>query len=139
MIVLDTNVLSELLRQRPAVPVQTWVAAQPVSSLFTTTITQAEMLLGVALLPPGKRRAGLEEAVTGLFDGDLSGRVLPFDASAARAFAVVSVARRQAGRPLTQLDAQIAAIARSRGAAIATRNTSDFEGCGVTLVNPWRP
>ena len=139
MIVLDTNVLSELIRRAPASSLQDWMLAQPASSLFTTTVTQAEMLLGVALLPRGKRRAGLTEAVAGLFEIDFAGRVLPFDGAAARAFALVAAERRQAGRPISQLDAQIAAVARSRDAAIATRNTSDFQGCGIEVVNPWQP
>lgn len=137
MIILDTNVLSELLRQKPAASVQSWIAAEEMSGLFTTTITEAEMLLGVALLPAGRRRTGLREAVAGLFDGDFAGRVLPFDSSAARAFALVAAERRRAGRPISQLDAQIAAIARSRGARIATRNASDFEGCGLDVIDPW--
>jgi predicted nucleic acid-binding protein len=138
MIILDTNVLSELLRQKPAPGLEGWVAAQPVASLFTTTITQAEMLFGVALLPRGRRRTGLAEAVAALFDVEFAGRLLFFDSSAARAFALVAAERRLAGRPIAQLDAQIAAIARSRGATLATRNTPDFQDCGISLVNPWQ-
>ncbi len=138
MIVLDTNVLSELLRPDPAAAVERWVAGQAVLGLFTTSVTQAEMLLGVALLPRGKRRNDLAEAVRGLFEEDFAGRVLPFDSPAATAFAPVVVERRRSGRPIAQLDAQIAGIARSRGAMLATRNVPDFEGCGIELIDPWR-
>jgi toxin FitB len=137
VIVLDTNVLSELLRQRPAPAVVKWVAARPTSSLFTTTITQAEMLFGVALMPVSKRRSALAEAVTGLFDMDFAGRVLPFDGPAAQAFARLAAKRRQAGRSIGQLDAQIAGIVQSRGATLATRNIADFAGCGIEVVDPW--
>ena len=137
MIVLDTNVLSELLKPVPAPSVRTWIAAHAASSLFTTTITQAEMLLGVALLDRGRRRLALEQAVAGLFDSDFADRLLSFDASAARAFALLSARRRLAGRPMSQFDAQIAAIVHSRGARLATRNVSDFEGCEIDLRDPW--
>jgi len=137
VIVLDTDVLSEMLRQRPAPAVVRWVAAHPASSLFTTTITQAEMLFGVALLPPSKRRTALAAAVAGMFDIDFSGRVLPFDGPAAHAFALMASKRRQAGRTIAQLDAQIAGIVHSRGATLATRNTPDFGGCGIQVVDPW--
>lgn len=134
MIIIDTNVLSELMKPAPAAAVERWVASQPPTSLFTTTITQAEILYGIALLAPGKRRLALEEAVAGMFEEDFADRILPFDMAAARAYAVVAAERRQAGRPMTQFDAQIAAIARSRGAAIATRNASDFEECGIPVL-----
>ena len=137
MIVLDTNVLSELMKPAPAPAVVQWVAAQPPARLFTTTITQAEILYGLALMPRGKRRTALESAVTAMFEEDFAGRVLPFDGDAARVFPGIVSSRRAQGRPITQWDAQIAAIARSRGAALATRNTDDFEHCGVTLLNPW--
>ncbi len=137
MMLLDTNVLSELLKVKPSRAVRSWVESQPLLGLFTTTITEAEMLFGVALLPQGKRRDDLEEAISALLGIDFAGRLLPFDSPAAREFAVVAAARRRAGRPITQADAQIAAIARSRGATLASRNTSDFEGCGIDLINPW--
>ncbi|MHB8766118.1 MAG: PIN domain-containing protein [Deferrisomatales bacterium] len=139
MIVLDTNVLSELMRPAPEERVTGWVAARPAASLFTTTITQAEILYGVAVLPEGRRRDALAAAVQSLFGEDLAGRVLPFDAEAAQAYAVVAAKRRKAGQPMAQFDAQIAAICLSRGAALATRNLADFIGCGVDVVNPWAP
>lgn len=137
MIILDTNVVSELMKREPSERVLRWIGAQPASRLFTTTITQAEILYGIALLASGKRRAGLQTAVDAMFQEDFAGRVLPFDGEAAEAFPLVAVERRTTGRPISQLDAQIAAIARSRGAKVATRNTPDFQGCGITVVNPW--
>lgn len=138
MIVLDTNVLSELMRPAPEARVVDWVASQPAASLYTTTITQAEVLYGLSLLPEGHRKLALETAVAGMFEEDFAGRILPFDGAAAQTYAVVAVARRRAGRPIAQFDAQIAAICRSRDAAIATRNGPDFTECGIAVLNPWR-
>jgi toxin FitB len=135
MIVLDTNVLSETWRPAPSPKVLAWMRSQPMSALFTTTITEAELFYGIALLPDSKRRRALEAAVSLIFAEDLAGRVLPFDSAAAREYAGIAAARRHAGRPIAE--AQIAAIARSRGAAVATRNGEDFAGCGVTIVSPW--
>lgn len=137
MIIVDTNVVSELMRPAPSEAVLMWVAAQPAARLFTTTITQAEILFGVALLPEGRRRSGLATAAKQMFVEDFADRVLPFDAVAADAFAPIAGMRRQQGRPMGAFDAQIAAIAASRGAALATRNVSDFLNCGLTVLNPW--
>ena len=137
MIVLDTNVLSELMKQNSEPRVLGSVAAQPAASLFTSTITQAEILYGLALLPEGRRKSQLEGAVAGIFEEDFAGRVLPFDGAAAHAYAAVAAERRHAGQPISQFDAQIAAICRSRGAALATRNVADFAGCGIEVVDPW--
>lgn len=139
MIVLDTNVLSELMRATPAPMVVDWIGAQPAASLYTTSITQAEILHGLMLLPPGRRRSALEAAATSMFAEDFGGRILGFGTDAAPPYARIASDRRRAGRPISQFDAQIAAIARSTGAAIATRNLADFDGCGVTLVDPWKP
>lgn len=136
-VLLDTNVLSELLRAQPDPAVLAWFAAQDQQQLFVSAVTQAEMLLGVHLLPAGKRRTQLQHAMEALFRDDFAGRVLPFDAAAAASYAPVVAARRRSGRPISQFDAQIAAIATTRSAALATRNTADFEGCGVSLHNPW--
>ena len=138
MIILDTNVLSELMRPAPATKVVAWVTAQPTPSLFTTSITQAEILLGLMLLPPGRRRSALEAAAMAMFAEDLGGRILGFGADAARPYAQIASDRRRAGRPISHFDAQIAAIARVNGATIATRNVPDFEGCSIKLVDPWR-
>jgi hypothetical protein len=134
---LDTNVLSELLRAAPDPAVLSWVSAQPADSLFVSSVTQAEMLLGARLLPAGKRRNTLESALQAMFDEDFAQRVLPFDSGAVPAYVDVVSTRRSAGRPISQFDAQIAAIALHYGAKLATRNTGDFEGCGLALVNPW--
>lgn len=137
MVVLDTNVLSELMRPAPSEAVLRWAAGQPAARLFTTTITQAEILFGLALLPDGRRRSGLVAAAEQMFAADFAGRVLPFDAAAATAFAPIAAGRRHKGRPTGAFDAQIAAIAASRGAALATRNVADFLDCGLPIVNPW--
>ncbi len=139
MILLDTNVLSELMRAEPAPRVVDWIAAQPAQGLFTTSITQAEILHGVMLLPPGKQRDAFEAAAQAMFADEFAGRILAFGADAALPYAYIAVDRRHAGRPISHFDAQIAAIARCSGAAIATRNVADFEGCGVEVVNPWDP
>jgi predicted nucleic acid-binding protein len=137
MIVLDTNVLSEVLRVKPEPRVLEWLSDQPRASVFTTTITRGEILYGIRVLPAGKRRDGLWDAATKMFEVDFDGQVLTFDSVAADEFAEISAARRAAGRPITQFDAQIAGITRSRGAQLATRNVSDFEKCGFDVINPW--
>lgn len=134
---LDTNVLSELLRGQPEPAVLHWFAGQPATALFTSAVTQAEMLLGAEQLPAGQRREKLRAALRAMFAEDFAGRIWAFDSDAAPHFAQVVDVRRRAGRPISQFDAQIAAIALQRGAALATRNTADFEGCGLALVNPW--
>ena len=137
MILLDTNILSELMRAAPEAVVEQWLADQPAASVFISAITEAELRYGLALLPPGKRRSALAVEIENMLGEDFSGRILPFDSPAAVAFAEIAAERRQAGRPISQADAQIAAIAQSRGAALATRNVPDFEGCGVEIINPW--
>jgi predicted nucleic acid-binding protein len=134
---LDTNVLSELLRAQPDKAVLAWFDAQPNETLLVSAVTQAEMLLGVQLLPTGKRRTQLQHGVEAMFRDDFAGRVLPFDAAAATAYAPIVAARRRAGRPISQFDAQIAAIAASRRLGLASRNLADFDGCGIVLHNPW--
>jgi len=137
MIVLDTNVLSEPLRPSPSTKVLDWMRSQPNTVLFTTTITEAELLYGIALLPRGKRRDLLESVVGRMFAVHLAGRVLPFDSAAARDYADIAAMRRRSRRPMSEPDARIAAIARSRGAELATRNVADFAGCELEVVNPW--
>lgn len=137
MIVLDTNVLSELLAPSPSPNVLAWLAAQPSAAVFTTAVTEAEILYGLALLPDGRRRQALEAAVRPIFSEDLAGRVLAFDREAAESYAVIAARRRALGRPISQFDAQIAAIAVSRGASIATRNVADFAETGAPVINPW--
>ena len=137
MIVLDTNILSELLRPVPEVRVAEWLNEQPRASVFTTAITRGEIFYGIRVLPAGKRRDALWDAATKIFDIDLEGHVLTYDSAAANEFSEISATRRAAGRPIAQFDAQIAGITRSRGARLATRNIGDFEGCGFEVVNPW--
>ncbi len=134
---LDTNVLSELLRAEPSAAVLAWFAAQPPESLFVSAVTQAEMVLGARLLPAGKRRKGLEDALGAMFEEDFAGRILPFDTGSVPAYVEIVGQRRTRGRPISQFDAQIAAIARRAGARLATRNTDDFLDCGVALIDPW--
>ncbi len=134
---LDTNVLSELIRPRPARKVADWLRGQSGAQLFTTAISRGQMLFGVLILPEGQRRQSLLREVQGIFDVDMAGRVLPYDGDAADAHARCAALRRSQGRPVEQSDAMIAGIARSRGATLATRNVRDFEGCGVELVDPW--
>jgi toxin FitB len=137
MIVLDTNVLSEPLRPTPSAKVLDWMRSQPWTALFTTTITEAELLCGVALLPQGKRRDLLESIVARILAVHLAGRILPFDSAAARDYADIAAIRRRSGRLMSDPDARIAAIARSRGAELATRNVADFAGCELEVINPW--
>src|SRR5262245_21870192 len=128
---------SEVMRPAPASIVVDWIGAQPAVSLYTTSITQAEILHVILLLPAGRRRTRLEVATTAMFADDFAGRILGFGADAAPAYARIAAGRRKAGRPIAHFDAQIAAITRSSGAVLATRNVDDFADCGVTLVNPW--
>lgn len=137
MIVLDTNVLSELIRPQPDDRVVAWLTRQARSNLFTTAVTRGEMLFGVLILPDGRRRTRLLREVAAIFAEDMAGRVLPYDHAAADAHAVVAASRRSRGRPVGQSDAMIAGIARSREATLATRNERDFEDCGIALVDPW--
>jgi predicted nucleic acid-binding protein len=137
MIVLDTNVLSELYKPAPAAEVVAWLAMHPSTTLFTTAVTQAEMLLGAELMPKGKRRAAIEATIRGMFEVSYVDRILPFDSNAARQFQHIVAYRRALGRPISVEDSMIAAIARSQGAVLATRDTGDFEHCGITVLNPW--
>jgi toxin FitB len=137
MIVLDTNVISELMKVSPSPRVVEWWSQQQSGELFTTTLTMAEILYGIEILPKGKRRDNLLAEAEAVFTQDLAGRILPFDEEAARSFPEIAARRRAEGRPITELDARIAAVAHSRRAILATRNIADFEGCGVRLANPW--
>lgn len=138
MILLDTNVLSETMRPDPERAVLSWLDDQDATSLYVTAVTEAEIRYGLAILPPGRRREELSAAAEQALGLYLLGRILPFDSAATRAYAEIAAARRATGRPISQADGQIAAIARAKGAALATRNTGDFEGCGLALIDPWR-
>ena len=137
MFVLDTNVVSELMRPTPEPAVSSWVAGLATATLFLTAITEAELRFGLAVMPPGRRRDGLAAGLERMLRPGFANRILPFDSAAARAYAEIAAARRAAGRPVSYPDGQIAAIAHSRGMALATRNIRDFEDIGITLINPW--
>lgn len=138
MIVLDTNVLSEI--SKPALQrsetVFAWLSRQPGEHVFTTSVTAAEMLSGVAIMPEGARKASIAARVSRVLVL-FSGRILSFEEAAAPHYADVFARRRMSGRPIDSFDAVIAAIARAHGMAIATRNIGDFEDCGIDLINPW--
>ena len=139
MIVLDTNVLSELAKPAAEPVVIAWANAQPIEDLYTTAITEAEMLFGLACMPSGSRQDRLRRAVETAFSVLLAGHVLSFDRVSARAYADLAAERRRRGRAVAGADLQIAAIARAKGAqAIATRNTRNFAEYGVPLINPWQ-
>ena len=137
MIVLDTNVLSELMRSAPDAAVIAWMAGQSRDEICTTSINKAEILFGIGLLPEGHRRARLAEVADAMFGKEFAHRTLAFDASAAVHYADIVVTRRRSGNPIEAFDAQIAAVARAAGAAIATRDITGFSGCGVALIDPW--
>jgi predicted nucleic acid-binding protein len=137
MILLDTNVLSELMRPAPSSIVEEWLSAQPAAGTFISAITEAELRYGLALLPNGQRQKRLLAQAEAMLVEDFADRILPFDSAAAAAYATIAATRRLAGRPISQADAQIAAIAASRGATIATRNVADFTDCGVDVLDPW--
>lgn len=126
-----------MMRLQLEAEVATWIAAQPGELLFTTSLSQAEILSGLAIMPDGRRRRDLEAAARVMFVEDFDGRVLPFDMKAAAAYAEIFASRRRAGRPATTIDLMIASVARSHGASMVTRDTRGFEDCGITLINPW--
>jgi len=137
MFLLDTNILSAVMGPRPAPEVATWMARQPLDLLFTAAVCQAEILSGIAVLPKGRRRDGLETAALAIFRDDFAGRVLPFDTEAAVVYTDIFAARRSAGLPAAMADLMIASIARVRSATVVTRDTAGFAVCGVTLIDPW--
>jgi toxin FitB len=138
VILLDTNILSELIRPEPHGGVMRWLDSLDSATVATTAITAAELLYGVARLPAGRRKEQLSEAIHGLIEEDFDGRVEPFDATAAAHYADLLSDRETAGRPIGVADAQIAAICRKLEATLATRNTGDFEDTGIELVDPWQ-
>lgn len=137
MIVLDTNVISALMRREPDPPVLAWLDGLPPESIWTTSITVFEVCLGLEILATGRRRRQLEEAFAKALEEDFENRVLSFDPAAAQAAGAIAAERRRAGRPVEIRDVQIAGIVSARKATLATRNTRHFEGCGLALVDPW--
>lgn len=125
------------MRAEPTSTVLDWFGKHAAADLFISTVTEAELRTGVAILPEGQRRDRLQLAIDAMIDQDFQGRVLPFDSLAAKAYAEIAALRRAAGRPIAEADCQIAAIARAMNAPIATRNVKDFDGCGVRVINPW--
>ena len=137
MILLDTNVISELVRPVPAERVVAYIAGQAATELFTAAICAAELHFGLALMPEGRRRADLLERVTRFLDEGFADRILPFELGCAVHYGVIRHARQAAGRPFGVEDAMIAATARAFGAVLATRNIKDFQHCGITVIDPW--
>lgn len=137
MIVLDTNVVSETMKPDPDPRVRDWLDAQPAETVFLTTVTFAELLYGVAAMPAGKRQGRLRAFVEALAE-QLSAQILPFDLAAAREHAHLAVQARRSGHGFPVPDGYIAAIAASRGFAVATRDTAPFEAAGLLVINPWR-
>jgi len=137
MIILDTNVLSEQTRPNPSEAVLNWAASIPLSQLFATAVSETEMLIGIEIMPLGRRRTALTSEIVRIFDRDFSDRILPFDRSAARALSLFPLRRDRSGAPIVDADAMIAAIASAHGAAIATRDAKDFQAFGVQIINPW--
>ncbi len=137
MILLDTNVLSALMRREPEPFVVRWLDSLPPESVWTTSITVFEVRLGLEILASGRRRRRLEAAFDQVLDEDFEDRVVVFDRSAAEAAGRIAAARRAAGRPVEIRDVQIAGITAARKATLATRNIRHFEGLGIDLVDPW--
>jgi len=137
VIILDTNVISELLRRVPAPVVKQRLKAFPSDDFFTTAVSEAEIRFGLAILPGGRRRQALRTRVEGILREVFSGRILPFDSAAAEAYAQIAGERRAAGWPIALFDAQIAAITLAHAATLVTRNVRDFEGCGLMVIDPW--
>jgi predicted nucleic acid-binding protein len=137
MILLDTNVISEIMRPHPDARVAAWVQSFPRKEFWTSSVVVAELLSGIDLMPSGERQKGLREAVEGMLAEDFHGQILSFDLAAARHFGEILSARQQLGRPINAMDAQIAATAKVHGATLATRNIKDFLACELVLLNPW--
>ena len=134
---IDTNVISEMLRLSPEPAVETWYRKKQGSGLYLSTISEAELRLGAAIMPPGKRQKALASAIDAILQDDFKERILSFDSAAAREFAAIEALRRSIGRRTKPADSQIAAIARSRNMTLATRNVKDFKDTGLEVINPW--
>lgn len=137
MILLDTNIISEIMRPTPAPVVLEWLHSRPIVELATTTVNIAEIRYGLARLGDGRRRADLDARFNDFISRGFGNRVFDFDGPAAEAYGDMVVGRERAGRRLEGFDGLIAAIARCRGLSVATRNKADFTGCGITVLSPW--
>jgi len=137
VLILDTNVISELMRANADAFVSAWIDDQPLADIYTTSITQAELFYGLELMPSGRRRDQSVLVAEQIIRIDLANRVLSFDSLAADQYAIIASRRRQMGRPISMPDAQIAAIVIANAAVLVTRNVVDFEHCGVKVINPW--
>jgi predicted nucleic acid-binding protein len=137
MFLLDTNVLSDMMRPDPTSAVAAWVVRQDTDELWTASICKAEILAGIAVMPDGRRRQLLETAARAMFDQDFEGRVLAFDSEAAEAYGHVFAVNRRAGKAPGAADLMIASIALSRDARVVTRNVAHFQASGIDVINPW--
>lgn len=137
MILLDTNVISEMMRVRPDDAVSNWLRAHPRKEFWTSSVVIAELLSGIEFMAAGRKQRALREAIEGLIAEDFRGQILKFDVFSARHYGNILATRQRIGRPIREMDALIAATALANDAVIATRNIADFEHCGITVVNPW--
>ncbi len=137
MMVLDTNVVSDLMSARPNAAVAGWLRSKASDMVFVTTITEAELRFGAALLPAGSRRDLLEESIGKVLESVFGEQFLHFDRFAARHYALIAAERRRLGRPIAMPDAMIAAICLANGMSLATRNVKDFTDTGVVIINPF--
>lgn len=139
MIIADTNVVSEVIKAVADMQVAAWLRRQAIDTIYVTAITKAELFYGLALMPDGRRKQSLAQAMQTFFAERVVTPILGFTDEDALFYAKISARRRKAGRPVKELDGQIAAIAASHGLAVATRNVRDFEHCGIEIINPWNP
>jgi predicted nucleic acid-binding protein len=138
MVIIDTNVLSEMMRPQPKPQVIDWLSRQRATDVHTSAVTVAEVSFGLMRMPEGKKRNDLEARFQRVMKTGFGGRILAFDEAAAFEYGLIMSARYAEGRPMSVRDGEIAAIAKTKGATLATRNTRDFEGCGLELVDPFR-
>ena len=137
-VLVDTSVVSELMRKFPAPAVVAWAAGHPVERLFLPVIAEAELRYGAAILPSGRRRDTLVSDIENMLRAAFDNRILPFDSDAARAYAGIAARRRAVGRSTSPADCQVAAIAAARGMAVATRNVGGFDDMGIDMIDPWQ-
>ena len=138
-VILDTNVASELVDDRPQLEVMDWWRRQAIEEAYVTAITEMELRYGVAIMPEGRHRSRLSRQIDDLLEIDFASRILPFDSAVAYAYAIIASRRQAMGHVVGQSDTQIAAIALSLGMTVVTRNVRHFDDCGVELINPWSP